>query len=83
MSITPHSIFYRDKQILSENLLVDTMINDGLIDAFHNYHMGVTAENIAKKLKISRKEQDEFALHSQKKTQTAISNNKFDEEVIK
>jgi acetyl-CoA C-acetyltransferase len=83
MSITPHSIFYRDKKILSENLLVDTMINDGLIDAFHNYHMGVTAENIAKKLKISRKEQDEFALHSQKKTQTAISNNKFDEEVIK
>ena len=43
------------------------MVNDGLIDAFNNYHMGVTAENVAKKFKITRKEQDEFALNSQKK----------------
>ena len=47
------------------------MINDGLIDAFNNYHMGVTAENIAEKYKISRQEQDEFALKSQKKAQKA------------
>ena len=67
MSIAPHSIFYRDKKIISEDKLLDTMINDGLIDAFNNYHMGVTAENVAKKFNISRKEQDEFALDSQKK----------------
>ena len=69
MSIAPHSIFYRDKKKISEDKLVDTMINDGLIDAFNNYHMGVTAENVAKKFNISRNEQDEFALNSQKKTQ--------------
>ena len=83
MSIAPHSIFYRDKKKISEDKLVDTMINDGLIDAFNNYHMGVTAENVAKKFNISRQEQDKFALKSQKKTQTAIIDNKFDEELIK
>ena len=44
MSIAPHSIFYRDEKKISENKLLDTMVNDGLIDAFNNYHMGVTAE---------------------------------------
>ena len=83
MSIAPHSIFYRDKKNISEDKLVDTMINDGLIDAFNNYHMGVTAENVAKKFNISRNEQDEFALNSQKKTQTAIIDNKFNDELIK
>ena len=83
MSMAPHSIFYRDeKKILKENL-VDTMIKDGLIDAFNNYHMGVTAENVAKKFNISRQEQDEFALNSQKKTEIAINNNNFKEELIK
>ena len=67
MSIAPHSIYYRDQKKISENKLIDTMINDGLMDAFNNYHMGVTAENVAKKFKISRQEQDEFALNSQKK----------------
>ena len=83
MSIASHSIFYREDKKISEEKLVDTMINDGLIDAFNNYHMGVTAENVAKKFNISRQEQDEFALDSQKKTQRAIINNKFDEELIK
>ena len=59
------------------------MINDGLIDAFNNYHMGVTAENVAKKFNITRQEQDEFALKSQKKTELAITNNKFNEELVK
>ena len=54
MSIAPHSIFYRDEKKISEDKLLDTMINDGLIDAFNNYHMGVTAENVAKKFNISR-----------------------------
>ena len=83
MSLAPHSIFYRDKKKISEDKLVDTMINDGLMDAFNNYHMGVTAENVAKKFDISRKEQDEFALNSQKKTELAISNNKFEGEIVK
>ena len=83
MSIAPHSIFYRDKKNISEEKLLDTMINDGLMDAFNNYHMGVTAENVAKKFNISRQDQDEFALNSQKKTESAILKNKFDNELVK
>ena len=83
MSIAPHSIFYRDGKKISEDKLVDTMIYDGLIDAFNNYHMGVTAENVAKKYDISRKAQDEFAFNSQKKTEKAINNNRFNDELIK
>ena len=83
MSIAPHAIFYRDEKKISEDKLSDTMINDGLTDAFNNYHMGVTAENVAKKFNISRKDQDEFALNSQKKTLAAFNNNKFDNEMIK
>ena len=83
MSIAPHSIFYRDEKIISEDRLSDTMINDGLIDAFNNYHMGVTAENVAKKFNISKQDQDEFAINSQKKTQDAINNKKFNDELIK
>ena len=58
------------------------MVYDGLIDAFNNYHMGVTAENIAEKYKISREEQDLFALESQEKTQKSIRENKFKDELI-
>ena len=83
MSLAPHSIFFRNEKKISEEKLIDTMINDGLIDAFNNYHMGVTAENVAKKFDISRQEQDEFALNSQKKTEEAYSKNKFDDELIK
>ena len=57
------------------------MVNDGLMDAFNNYHMGVTAENVAKKFNISRKEQDELALNSQK-TEAAIIKNKFNSELV-
>ena len=83
MSLAPHSIFYRDSKKILEEHLIDTMINDGLIDAFNNYHMGVTAENVAKKFNISRADQDDFALNSQKKTETAINTNRFKEELIK
>jgi acetyl-CoA C-acetyltransferase len=83
MSRAPHTIFYREDKKLSENKLVDTMINDGLTDSFNNYHMGVTAENIAEKYNISREEQDIFALNSQEKTQKAISEDKFKNELIK
>ena len=83
MSRAPHAIFYRENNKLSENKLIDTMINDGLIDSFNNYHMGVTAENVADKYQISRDEQDMFALNSQEKTQRAIDKDKFKNELIK
>jgi len=83
MSRAPHSIFYRENKKLDENKLVDTMVNDGLIDSFNDYHMGVTAENIADKYQISRNEQDIFALNSQEKTQKAIREDKFKDELIK
>ena len=83
MSRAPHTIFYREDKKLDENKLVDAMVNDGLIDSFNNYHMGVTAENVAEKYQISRDEQDMFAFNSQKKTQDAISNDKFKNELIK
>ncbi len=82
MSIVPQSIYYQDKEKISKDQLIDTMINDGLIDAFNDYHMGVTAENIAEKFNISRKEQDDFAFNSQKKTEEAIKNNKFIDEIV-
>jgi len=83
MSQAPHAIFYREEKKLDEKKLIDTMINDGLIDSFNDYHMGVTAENVAEKYKISRDEQDLFALNSQEKTQKALSENKFKDELIK
>lgn len=60
----------------------DLILSDGLTDAFHNYHMGITAENIAQKYQISRKEQDEFALNSQQKAQFAKDNGLFNAEIL-
>ena len=82
MSNAPHAINFRDAKELKEKNLVDTMIKDGLWDAFNGYHMGVTAENVANKWKITRKEQDEFALSSQIKTEQAQKSNKFKNEII-
>ncbi len=83
MSSANHAIYYREDKKFSEKKLVDTMIKDGLLDSFNDYHMGVTAENVAEKYKISRDEQDNFSLNSQKKTQKAYSENKFQDELIK
>ena len=83
MSRAPHAIFYREDEKLDENKLVDTMISDGLMDSFNNYHMGITAENVAEKYKISRDEQDLFALNSQEKTRKATNENRFKNELIK
>ena len=83
MSLAPHALFYRNEKKVSEDKLIDTMIHDGLIDAFNNYHMGVTAENVADKFKISRQEQDEFALNSQNKAQISLKENRFKNELIK
>lgn len=67
---------------MGESKAVDTMISDGLSDAFNNYHMGITAENIARQYNISREEQDQFALNSQLKAKAAIESNRFNEEIV-
>ena len=82
MSAAPHyTKNARFGQKLGSFELEDTIINDGLTDAFENYHMGITAENIAQQYNITREEQDEFALKSQKKAALAIENNLFTEEI--
>lgn len=82
MSAAPHyTKNARFGQKLGSFELEDTIINDGLTDAFENYHMGITAENIAEQYNITREEQDEFALSSQKKAATAIENNQFVNEI--
>ena len=82
MSLAPHTIHLRDGKKLGDTELVDTMIRDGLWDAFHGYHMGVTAENVAEKFQIKREIQDKFALRSQEKAIEAQKKNKFKEEII-
>ena len=82
MSLAPHAIHLRNGKKLGNTELIDTMIKDGLWDAFHNYHMGVTAENVAEKFQITREAQDSFALRSQEKALKAQKENKFNEEII-
>ena len=82
MSLAPHAIHLRDGKKLGDTELIDTMIKDGLWDAFHGYHMGVTAENVAEKFQITREEQDKFALKSQEKALIAQKQNKFKDEII-
>ncbi|MBU3127537.1 acetyl-CoA C-acetyltransferase [Clostridium tagluense] len=67
---------------MGDGKIVDTMINDSLWDAFNNYHMGVTAENIAEKWNITREEQDQFSLKSQLKAEKAIKEGKFKDEIV-
>lgn len=66
---------------MGDGKIIDTMLYDGLHDAFHDYHMGVTAENIAEKYGISREEQDNLAFESQNRAETAIKNGRFKEEI--
>lgn len=66
---------------MGDGKIIDTMLHDGLHDAFHDYHMGVTAENIAEKYGISREEQDNLAFESQNRAETAIKNGRFKEEI--
>ncbi|MBL6861294.1 MAG: acetyl-CoA C-acetyltransferase [Candidatus Pelagibacter bacterium] len=82
MSLAPHAIHLRDGKKLGDTELIDTMIKDGLWDAFHGYHMGVTAENVAEKFQVTREEQDIFALKSQEKALKAQKQNRFKEEII-
>ena len=69
-------------QRMGDGKMVDAMLNDALMDAFNNYHMGVTAENIAKQWNLSREEQDEFSLNSQLKAEAAIKAGKFKDEIV-
>tara|TARA_A100001015_G_scaffold154938_1_gene171951 strand:+ start:4406 stop:5584 length:1179 start_codon:yes stop_codon:yes gene_type:complete len=82
MSMAPHAINLRDGKKLGDAKLIDTMIKDGLWDAFHGYHMGVTAENVAEKFQIKRVEQDKFALKSHLKAIDAQKKNKFNNEIV-
>ena len=82
MSNAPHAIHFRSGKKLEETNLIDTMIKDGLWDAFNGYHMGVTAENVASKWGITRKDQDDFALSSQIKAEKAQKGGNFKDEII-
>ena len=82
MSLAPHAVHLRDGKKLGDTELTDTMIKDGLWDAFHGYHMGITAENVAEKFQVTRDEQDKFALKSQQKAINAQKDNKFKNEII-
>jgi len=82
MSLAPHVIHLRNGKKLGNTELIDTMIKDGLWDAFNGYHMGVTAENVAEKFQITREDQDKFAFKSQEKAIKAQNEKKFNEEIV-
>ena len=83
MSAAPHAMNgSRDGFRMGDFKMIDTMIVDGLWDVYNQYHMGITAENVAKKYDISRSEQDEFALHSQLKAEAAQKAGKFKDEIL-
>jgi acetyl-CoA C-acetyltransferase len=82
MTLSPHVSQLRSGTKMGDVKYIDSMIRDGLWDAFNDYHMGQTAENVAKKWKISREEQDQFALESQNKAEAAQKAGKFFDEII-
>uniref|UniRef100_A0A9E8CK66 Beta-ketothiolase n=1 Tax=Bosea sp. NBC_00436 TaxID=2969620 RepID=A0A9E8CK66_9HYPH len=82
MSLAPHAAYMRAGTKMGDVKFVDTMIKDGLWDAFHGYHMGTTAENVATKYQISREEQDRFAVGSQNKAEAAQKAGRFKDEIV-
>jgi acetyl-CoA C-acetyltransferase len=82
MTQAPHAAYLRAGQKMGDLKLVDTMITDGLWDAFNGYHMGNTAENVAEKYQITRGQQDEFAVRSQNKAEAAIKSARFQDEIV-
>ena len=82
MSNAQHAAFLRNGTKMGDMKFLDTMLRDGLLDAFHGYHMGTTAENIATKWQISREEQDQFAVASQNKAEAAQKAGKFKDEIV-
>jgi acetyl-CoA C-acetyltransferase len=81
MSMAPHCAHLRSGVKMGDFQMVDTMIKDGLWDAFNGYHMGTTAENVAKQWQITRQQQDEFAVGSQNKAEAAMKAGKFKDEI--
>jgi acetyl-CoA C-acetyltransferase len=82
MTLSPHTAFLRTGVKMGEMKMLDTMLRDGLNDAFQGYHMGTTAENIATKFQITREEQDQFATASQNKAEAAQKGGKFKDEIV-
>jgi acetyl-CoA C-acetyltransferase len=82
MSMSQHAAHLRAGTKMGDMKLIDTMIKDGLLDAFHGYHMGVTAENVATRWQISRDDQDAFALASQNKAEAAQKAGRFKDEIV-
>lgn len=82
MSQSPHAMQLRNGVKMGNGTMVDTMITDGLWDCFNNYHMGITAENVAAEFNITREEQDAFAVASQKKAAAAQAAGKFKDEIV-
>lgn len=82
MSLAPHATYIRAGVKMGTAELKDTMIHDGLWDIYNNYHMGITAENVAKEKGVSRAEQDEFAAKSQQKAEAAMNAGKFKDEIV-
>jgi acetyl-CoA C-acetyltransferase len=82
MSLAPHAAHLRAGVKMGEMKFIDTMLKDGLIDAFHGYHMATTAENVAAKWQISREEQDHFAVASQNKAEAAQRVGRFKDEIV-
>jgi len=82
MSLSNHCTYLRSGTKMGSNELVDTMIKDGLWDAFNGYHMGTTAENVAAKFELTRAAQDAFAAGSQQKAEAAQKAGKFDDEIV-
>ena len=82
MSLAPHAVHLREGKKLGDTEMTDTMIKDGLWDAFHGYHMGITAENVATKFQVTRDQQDKFAFSSQQKALKAQKENKFKNEIV-
>lgn len=79
--MAPHAAHLRGGVKMGDFKMVDTMLKDGLIDAFHGYHMGITAENIARQWQLSREEQDEYAVRSQNRAEAAQAAGRFDDEI--
>lgn len=82
MSLSAHCAHLRNGQKMGDMSMIDTMIKDGLWDAFHGYHMGTTAENVAQKFQLSREVQDTFAVASQNKAEAAQKAGKFNDEIV-
>jgi acetyl-CoA C-acetyltransferase len=82
MSIAPHAQYLRGGVKMGDYAMIDTMIKDGLMDAFNGYHMGNTAENVAKQWQITREQQDEFAVASQNKAEAAQKAGRFKDEIV-